>query len=157
MLPDGFLVLERIGCKVQAASKRRVLQEIGKLLSLSNPPLDEDAVYEKLQERERLGSTGLGSGIALPHARLDGVREARGAFLSLAEPVAFEAADNRPVDLVFGLLVPQSATEQHLQLLAALARLFHEKEFCDALRQAAEPEQVLAEILARRQGESPQS
>jgi len=147
MLPEGFLVLERIGCQFQAASKRRVLQEIGRLLALSTPPLDRDAVYEKLQERERLGSTGLGGGIALPHARLDGLQVARGAFLNLAEPVAFEAVDNRPVDLVFGLLVPQSATEQHLQLLAALARLFHDKGFCDSLRSADRPEQALESFL----------
>jgi nitrogen PTS system EIIA component len=108
-------------------------------------------VYEKLQERERLGSTGLGGGIALPHARMEGLENARGAFLNLAEPVAFDAVDGRPVDLVFGLLVPQSATEQHLQLLAALARLFHDKSFCDGLRKAEDPAAVLAHFLAREQ------
>jgi len=97
-------------------------------------------------ERERLGSTGLGHGIALPHARMAHVQRAVGAFIRLREGVGFDAIDDRPVDLAFALLVPQEATEEHLQLLARLATLFNDERFCDQLRQAQNAGQLLESI-----------
>ncbi len=152
MFSENFLVAERIRCKDPATSKKRALQQVGKLLALSSPTLEEEDVFEKLLARERLGSTGLGYGIALPHARIEGITEARGAFVQLAEPVQFDAIDNQMVDLVFGLLVPQAATDEHLQLLAKLASLFSNGDFCSRLREARDPEEVLRQIL---HGESP--
>jgi PTS system nitrogen regulatory IIA component len=153
VFPDNFLVAERIRCKDPAASKKRALQQVGKLLALSSSTLDEDAVFEKLLARERLGSTGLGYGIALPHARMEGITEARGAFIQLENPVQFDAIDNQMVDLVFGLMVPQSATDEHLQLLAKLASLFSDGDFCKRLREAQYPEDVLRYILYERNSE----
>ncbi len=152
MFSENFLVAERIRCKDPATSKKRALQQVGRLLALSSPTLEEDDVFERLLARERLGSTGLGYGIALPHARIEGITEARGAFVQLAEPVQFDAIDNQMVDLIFGLLVPQAATDEHLQLLAKLASLFSNGDFCGRLREAGSPEQVLQQIL---HGESP--
>jgi PTS system nitrogen regulatory IIA component len=147
LFPENFLIAERIGCRDPSSSKKRALQELAKLLSLSAPELNEDAVFDKLLERERLGSTGLGYGIALPHARVTGIEEARGAFLQLEAPIPFDSVDNHPVDLIFGLLVPESATEEHLQLLAKLAKLFHDPQFCARLRAAQNPGEVLDRIL----------
>ena len=92
-----------------------------------------DAVAGSLHAREKLGSTGLGQGIAIPHGRIKGLREARGAFARLKSPIAFDAPDGRPVSSVFVLLVPEHATEQHLQLLSELAQMFSDKRFREAL------------------------
>ena len=147
MFPENFLIAERISNNNQAGSKKRVLEETGKLLSASSLALRQEMVFDKLLEREHLGSTGLGHGIALPHARIPGIQDAIGAFIQLASTVDFEAIDNQPVDLVFGLLVPEDATREHLQLLAELARLFGDTEFCDRLRRAQDAETILREIL----------
>jgi PTS system nitrogen regulatory IIA component len=148
MFPENFLVVGRIGCRYPAASKKRAVQQIGELLASGDSKLDEDAVFDKLLERERLGSTGLGHGVALPHARMKGVQQARGAFLQLEKGVDFDAIDNQPVDLVFGLLVPQSATEEHLQMLAGLASLFSDVGTCEQLRRSKNPDEILQRILA---------
>ena len=111
MFPANFLASERIVCNSQAASKKRILEEIGSLLSSSVPGLIPEKVFDKLLERERLGSTGLGQGIALPHARMPGVDRAYGALIHLQSGVDFDAIDRNPVDLVFGLMVPEEATQ----------------------------------------------
>jgi len=129
---DNFITTERIGCHNQATSKKRALQNLSELLAKSSSGLSPDETFEKLLERERLGSTGLGHGIALPHARINGVD--------------FAAIDNQPVDLIFGLLVPESATKEHLQLLAYLASMFSDSEFCAQLRQAEDPEEVMQQV-----------
>ncbi len=147
MFPIDFLTAERIVCNSQATSKKRILQEIGTLLAYSSTSLTADTVFDSLLERERLGSTGLGQGIALPHARIDGIEQACGAFLQLEEPAQFEAIDNQPVDLVFGLLVPTSATEEHLQLLAQLASMFGNSDFCTQLRQAENRDNIMRQIM----------
>ena len=146
MFPENFLTIERIGCRDPASSKKRALQELARLLSLSAPELDENAVFDKLLERERLGSTGLGHGIALPHARIQGIEEACGAFLQLENPIDFDAIDNQPADLIFGLLVPESATEEHLRLLAQLATLFQDAQLCARLRTAQSAAEILDQI-----------
>jgi PTS system nitrogen regulatory IIA component len=142
--PVNFLITERISCGSTAVSKKRVLEEVARLLASSNPELSQDAVFDKLLERERLGSTGLGQGIALPHARMHGVSEACGAFVQLTSAAEFDAMDSQPVDLVFGLLVPEEATQEHLQLLATLAALFSNAQFCLRLRQARSSEELMS-------------
>jgi PTS system nitrogen regulatory IIA component len=143
---EDFINPERISCRDPASSKKRALQSLGELLSQAAPELGPDEAFDKLLERERLGSTGLGHGIALPHARVAGVDKAYGAFIQLEESVDFDAIDNQPVDLIFGLLVPESATKEHLQLLAHLASMFSHAGFCEALRRATQPEEVMQQI-----------
>ena len=150
MFPANFLALERIGFQVDASSKKKVLEELGKLFEGSAPGLTQDGVFDRLLERERLGSTGLGYGIALPHARIPDLEQARGAFLQLRVGVDFDAIDNQPVDLVFALLVPEAATQEHLQLLAGLATLFSQTTFCERLRRA-EDSQSLLHLLANQE------
>ena len=150
MFPDGFLQEERIGCNLEAASKKRVLEQLGQRLAESVPELTQDLVFDALLERERLGSTGLGKGIALPHARMANVTQAMGAFITLDKGIDFDAIDGDPVDLAFAMLVPEEATEEHLQLLSKLAGMFSDTEFCNALRHA-NSQQDLFQLIRQRE------
>ncbi len=143
MFSENFIDPERISCRNSATSKKRALQSLGELLAQSTPELSANETFDKLLERERLGSTGLGHGIALPHARVSGTEKAYGAFIQLEAGVDFDSIDNQPVDLIFGLLVPESATKEHLQLLAQLASMFSNAGFCEKLRRATQPEEVM--------------
>src|SRR5204863_7198967 len=98
---------------------------------------------DSLSAREKLGSTGLGQGIAIPHGRIKGLAEAQGAFARLAEPIAFDAPDGKPVKEVFVLLVPEHATEQHLQLLSELAQMFSDRAFRDKLAAAVNAQDLI--------------
>lgn len=142
MFPEGFLDSERILCCSAALSKKRTLQEMGRLLAIASAELTDNGVFDKLLEREKLGSTGMGQGIALPHARVEGLTRARGAFIQLQQAVDYDAIDDVSVDLVFGLLVPEAATEEHLQLLSALAGRFQDKAFCDRMRRAQSADEL---------------
>jgi PTS system nitrogen regulatory IIA component len=150
MFPDGFLQEERIGCNLEAASKKRVLEQLGQRLAESVPELTQDLVFDALLERERLGSTGLGKGIALPHARMANVTQAMGAFITLDQGIDFDAIDGDPVDLAFAMLVPEEATEEHLQLLSKLASMFSDTEFCNTLRNANN-DQDLFQLIRQRE------
>ncbi|MDR0565410.1 MAG: PTS IIA-like nitrogen regulatory protein PtsN [Azoarcus sp.] len=128
---------------LNASSKKRVFEEAA-LLFKSQPGLDQDVVFEKLFARERLGSTGLGFGVAVPHSRIEGLTEAAGAFLRLVEPIPFDAFDDLPVKLIFVLLVPEQANETHLQILAELAQMFSNAEFRERLLAADDAEALHA-------------
>ena len=147
MHTQDILNLDSIHLDVPSQSKKRVLEEAATLLSGGGDAEFTESIFERLLERERLGSTGLGEGVALPHARMPGIHKTRGVFLTLAEPVDFDSGDGQPVDLVFALLVPEDATEEHLKLLAELARLFHDPALREKLR-AADAEQALG-LLTR--------
>ncbi len=144
MFPPQLIVADRIGNSLELSSKKRLLEVLGTLLASAGPDLSPKVVFERLCERERLGSTGLGHGVALPHARMQEITEAIGAFVQLREGIAFDTIDNTPVDLVFALLVPQSANEMHLQLLSRLASGFDNPQLRRDLRQAASAEEILA-------------
>ena len=131
----GFLSADRILFNVAVSSKKRMLEELSGLLSRHRTMLDRHTVFQVLNERERLGSTGIGSGIALPHGRLNGISEPLAAVLRLRQGLDFDAVDDQPVTLVIGLLVPADATEQHLKILASLAQTFSD---------AAHKSQILA-------------
>jgi PTS system nitrogen regulatory IIA component len=132
-----LLPLANVMVGLDASSKKRVFEQAG-LLFENNHGIARASVYDALFAREKLGSTGLGQGIAIPHGRIKGLKEARGAFLRLATPVQFDAADGKPVDMIFVLLVPEAATEHHLQLLSELAQMFSECAFREQLAAAAD-------------------
>ena len=136
MFRPDFITETRIARALELSSKKRLLEALARLLASEHPTLSPATVFERLLERERLGSTGLGHGIALPHARVREVKEALGAFVTTAEGVDYDAMDGEPVDLAFALLVPEDATEEHLQLLAQLAGLFSDPRVRKRLRDA---------------------
>lgn len=147
-----LLTTEHIACNLLVHSKKRVLEIVSDLLSKNNANLDASRVFDSLLGRERLGSTGLGHGAAIPHGRVAGSSKAMGAFLQLQKPVEYDAIDNQPVDLVFALLVPTESTEVHLELLSKLARLFSDDERCERLRTAKDPQELLALLTQEKTG-----
>jgi len=130
-----LLPVESVVVDLDASSKKRVFEQAG-LLFENNQGIGRSVVYDALFAREKLGSTGLGQGIAIPHGRIKGLKEAKGAFLRLAVPVQFDAPDGKPVGLLFVLLVPEAATEHHLQLLSELAQMFSDRNFREQLSSA---------------------
>jgi PTS system nitrogen regulatory IIA component len=128
----------RVGIGVAVTSKKRALEEIARLLAQGAPSVSQVDILNSLANREKLGSTGLGHGVAIPHGRIGGISGSIGAFVRLKHPVDYETHDGQPVDLVFGLLVPQNATGEHLQHLAAIAEKFSDESFCAKVREAAD-------------------
>ena len=130
LLPAANVVVD-----LETSSKKRVFEQAG-LLFENNQGIGRSTVFDSLFAREKLGSTGLGQGVAIPHGRIKGLREAVGAFLRLSAPVQFDAPDGKPVSLLFVLLVPEQATEHHLQILSELAQMFSDKNFREQLASA---------------------
>jgi len=131
---------------LQVSSKKRLFEQVG-LLFENNHGLARSLVFDSLFARERLGSTGLGQGVAIPHGRIKGLKEALGAFVRVAQPVAFDAPDSKPVSLIFVLLVPEQATDKHLQILSELAQMFSDRSLRDALGSVADA-QALHQTIA---------
>ena len=141
-LISQLLAPENIVLDLDASSKKRVFEHAGVLFE-NHQGIARSAVFDSLFAREKLGSTGLGRGIAIPHGRIKGLTEACGAFLRLATPVPFDSPDGQPVSLLFVLLVPEQATEQHLQILSELAERFSERTCREALGAADSAEAIL--------------
>lgn len=116
-----------------AASKKRLMHNVAELFQSAHD-LSAETVLSALLERETLGPTGVGHGVALPHARVSGLESVIGAFILLEKPVDFEAVDRQPVDIVFGLLAPEDAGVEHLRALALVSRTLREPSFCSKLR-----------------------
>lgn len=136
MLIYDLITPKRVTYSLPVSSKKRLLEKISELLGEDEPGFDENAAFQSLIERERLGSTGIGEGVALPHGRLKGLEKAVGAFAILEHEMDFEAVDHKPVKMIFALLVPEQATQEHLDILAQLAKLFNDKTMRDKLLQA---------------------
>lgn len=146
---SSLLTPERTLCRLPAADKQQALERCAHFIvekSIAEPGrtggLDANALLLSLQARERLGSTGLGSGIAIPHCRLKNLDAVSGALITLAEPIDFDALDGAPVDILFVLLAPENAMQQHLSALAALAELFNQAPFRQRLRSATDAQQL---------------
>ena len=144
---DNILAPELTLCQVPASSKKRVLENIAERIHFQDQTLSETDIFNSLVSRERLGSTGIGQGIAIPHCRLDGLDRVIGVLMTLAEPVDFDAIDNQPVDLTFALVVPKEATSEHLELLSQLAEKFNDGAFCQRLRECTDSESLYRAML----------
>ena len=129
-----LLSLDRVACCDDVASKKRLLEQISDLLAGSATGLSDSEIFEALINREKLGSTGLGKGVAIPHGRMPGLESPVCAFIKLSTAVDFDTSDGEPVDLVFALLVPEDSTEEHLQVLSTIAEIFSNSGVCTALR-----------------------
>ncbi|MGD8925611.1 MAG: PTS IIA-like nitrogen regulatory protein PtsN [Thioalkalispiraceae bacterium] len=150
MLLTDLITPKRIACDVDAQSKKRALEKLSELISDSEDTVSSIDVFESLLARERLGGTGVGYGVAIPHGRLKENDHTLGAFIKLQHGVDYDAADHQPVDLLFALLVPQESTDEHLQILAQLAKMFSSQEFRTELRNATTPEEI-HKLLINRQ------
>lgn len=133
----NLLPSENILLDLDAGSKKRAFEQAALLFENHNG-IARATVFDSLFAREKLGSTGLGQGVAIPHGRIKGLKEAHGAFLRLATPVPFDAPDAKPVSLLFILLVPEQANELHLQILSELAQNFSDREFRERLLAASD-------------------
>ena len=127
LLPVSNVMLD-----VDVSSKKRVFDQVG-LRFENNHNIARSQVFDSLFAREKLGSTGLGQGVAIPHGRIKGLKEARGALVRMKQPVPFDAPDGQAVGLIFVLLVPDRATDIHLQILSELAQMFSDKAFRERL------------------------
>lgn len=134
----------RTRCHCEGGSKKRVLEDIANLIAEDYPAVNGDELFRRLIGRERLGSTGVGNGVAIPHCRIENCSSTLGSLVSLQQPIDFEAPDGQPVDLLFTLLVPEEAHDEHLQTLATLAQAFSNAEILAKLRSAASDEQLYA-------------
>jgi PTS system nitrogen regulatory IIA component len=143
MLISDLLSPERIRCDVQSSSKKRLLEVISEELARDTSEFSKREIFESLIARERLGSTGLGNGVAIPHGRVKGSQHVQAAFIRLKKPVPFDAVDGQPVDLLFCLAVPEDCGEDHLKLLAQVAELFSDPEILLQLREAESPARLL--------------
>jgi PTS system nitrogen regulatory IIA component len=145
-----LLAPEAVLPSLKAQGKKQLLQELAdRAASLSGIP--ERRIFETLIERERLGSTGMGQGIAIPHGRLSGLNRIVGMLARLDAPIAYDAVDNQPVDLVFLLLAPEGAGADHLKALARVSRLLRNQQTCEKLRATKDPE-VLYALLTEKTG-----
>lgn len=138
-----LLTPERVRCKESIGSKKRAL-DLGATLLTGAVPMSRNEICDALNTRERLGSTGLGHGTALPHGRVERIEAPVAACVTLAEPIDFDAPDRQRVDVLYLLLVPRECSSEHLRILAALAEMFNDPELRDALREQTEPAGLIA-------------
>jgi PTS system nitrogen regulatory IIA component len=143
----NLLAPERIRAGAEATSKKRTLELLSELLTGDAGDPETRNVLESLISRERLGATGLGRGVALPHARVASVTQPMAALVRLDDAVDFDAIDKQRVDLLFALLVPEDSTDEHLRLLRSLAEMFRDTEFCEELRASQTPDEMYQQIL----------
>ena len=135
LAPDSVLTA------VKATSKKQALQELAKHAAQLTG-LHDRSIFEVLLERERLGTTGVGRGIAIPHGKLSELDGLHGVFAVLEQPIDFDSIDDQPVDLIFLLLAPESAGADHLKALARVSRLLRDSEYCDRLRKIATADEL---------------
>ena len=140
-----LISIDRIACNPDIRSKKRALEKLSTLLASASDQTSSN-IFDKLIERERLGSTGLGQGIALPHGRLGQSDDIIAAFIKLPEAIAFDSADGQPVDLLFALLVPEVKNNDHLQTLAAIAKFFQDKSNQQLMRDSNSSDEILQKL-----------
>ena len=147
---NQLIAPDRVKCLTGIKSKKRALESLGHLLSSGAAGVDPTDIFHHLVERERLGSTGLGHGVALPHARLTDHEENQnislGSFIKLNSGVDFDSPDSQPADLLFALLVPEKCTDEHLQILASLAGMFSDATFCEKLRNCETDDELFTQL-----------
>ena len=133
---------KRTLCGIEGGSKKRALELLANTIAQDVPDIDAEDLFRRLIARERLGSTGIGHGIAIPHCRVEKCSGTVGALITLAEAVDFDAIDSQPVDILFAMLVPEEAHDEHLQNLAALAGALSDAAFREKLRSATTDQEL---------------
>jgi PTS system nitrogen regulatory IIA component len=146
---EDLITPQSVVARLRVTSKKQVLQELSKRAA-EMTGLHERAIFDVLLERERLGTTGVGDGIAIPHGKLPELRRLYGVFARLETPVDFDAVDDQPVDLIFLLLAPETAGADHLKALARVSRLLRDRSTCEKLRGADQPDALYALLTESR-------
>ena len=139
-----LLAPTRVVAGISITSKKRLLELLATRLADGGSAELERRIFDSLCSREKLGSTGLGQGVAIPHGRIAGLGAAVGCFVRLSEPLGFDAVDGQPIDLIFAMAVPEHFTNQHLMLLSQLAEMFSDAAFCARLRAARDSNALYA-------------
>ena len=143
---SDLITPDSIFSKLPATSKKQALQELAKRAS-DISELNERVIFDALIERERLGTTGVGNGIAIPHGKLAGLDRLHGLFARLDKPIEFDSIDEQPVDLIFLLLAPECAGADHLKALARVSRLLRDRLICEKLRGSEDPNALYALLI----------
>ncbi|MBJ2127965.1 PTS IIA-like nitrogen regulatory protein PtsN [Alteromonas sp. IB21] len=143
---QAIVSLDRTECAVQCNSKKRILEIIADIAAKNNENIDSATVLSSLMSRERMGSTGIGNGIALPHGRLANLEKVIAIIVTCTPAIDFDALDEKPVDIFFALLVPEEQTEGHLQTLATVAGKLSDKETIKAIRRASTSDEILSAL-----------
>ncbi|KXS38797.1 PTS IIA-like nitrogen regulatory protein PtsN [Modicisalibacter tunisiensis] len=157
MTLEAILPPERTLFAVPGGSKKRVLEFFSTFIAQNTPSLDSQEVFSRLIGRERLGSTGIGNGVAIPHARNPHCKAPIAGFLKLQEPIDFDAVDGEPVDLIFVLLVPEEADDTHLALLGQVAGIMNDADIRSRLRHSESQRELyetLLDAIRRQEGTS---
>jgi PTS system nitrogen regulatory IIA component len=143
---QALVSLDRTQCAVQCNSKKRILEIISDIAAQNNDDISASVVLDALLGREKMGSTGIGNGIALPHGRLDGLNDVLAIVVTSTPAIDFDAIDDKPVDIFFTLLVPAEQTEGHLQTLALVAQKLNDKQIVKAIRNATSSDDILSAL-----------
>jgi len=138
-----ILSAEAVVAQFKASSKKRLLQEIAQIAETVYG-LPSGDTFAAIQERELLGPTGMGNGVAIPHARLSHIDGVKGVFMHLEKPVDYESVDHQPVDLIFALFAPEGSGADHLKALAQVSRTLRDPEICAKLRSSDDPNALFA-------------
>ena len=139
---EDILSPDRCHCRIEGISKKRILSKISEIISENIDSLEASDVFDGLMSREQLGTTGIGNGIAIPHCRLAPCENIIGALITLDKPIDFDSIDDKPVDILFVLLVPREENDEHVRTLAELAALFNDEDFCYTIRHTLDNEDL---------------
>jgi PTS system nitrogen regulatory IIA component len=140
---------DSVVCNAKVSSKKRALEFLAELLARESGTVDAFDIFQHLTEREKLGSTSLGHGVALPHARTSGSDRAIGAFIKIEHGIDFDSPDNQPTDLLFALMVPEHYTDEHLEILSGLASCFSDEALCHDLRSSSTSNELYDRLTGR--------
>lgn len=146
MIISDIISLDRTQCLVECHSKKRIFEIISEIAVKQSPELDQVEVLSSLLSREKMGSTGIGNGIAIPHGRIKGLSNMMAIILTSKTPIDFDAIDSQPVDIFFAILVPDEQTSQHLEALSGIARKLSNKDTVKAIRKAETKNQLVAAL-----------
>lgn len=146
MIINDIISLDRTQCSVECNSKKRIFEMISEIAVQQSPELDQVEVLTSLLAREKMGSTGIGNGIAIPHGRIKGLNNMIAVIVTSNKAIDFDAIDSNPVDIFFAILVPDEQTDQHLQALSGIARKLSNKDTVKALRKAENRNEIVAAL-----------
>ncbi|MFW8592197.1 PTS IIA-like nitrogen regulatory protein PtsN [Glaciecola sp. 2405UD65-10] len=146
MIINDIISLDRTQCSVECHSKKRIFEKISEIAVLQSPELDQVEVLSSLLGREKMGSTGIGNGIAIPHGRIKGLSHMIAVILTTNSPIDFDAIDSQAVDIFFAILVPEEQTSQHLEALSGIAKKLSNKDIVKAIRKAENKNEIVAAL-----------